>query len=137
MDLRVECLHVDQAGERVSRVHRKEIEEGNITQQLVVNKTVTVHHNDAQGGMLKYEFIDTIYGNCMKIEVAEVELNHITCGSVEDYMGYEQHRLNVVSQVTMEDMKFENKYYGNVILTDRTPLVVCPELERWKRTIYK
>ena len=35
----------------------------------------------------------------------------MTSGDIDEYMSSEQHRLNVVNQVTMEDMKMENRYY--------------------------
>ncbi len=41
------------------------------------------------------------------------------CDTIEDFIKYEQHRLNIISQVTSEDMKSENKYYGNVIVLNR------------------
>ncbi len=31
-----------------------------------------------------------------------------------------EHCLNIISQVTSEDMKSEDKYYGNVIVLNRT-----------------
>ncbi len=68
---------------------------------IQVEQVSIVLPDGAQGGMLKYEFADSVYGNCI---VSEVCFNHIPCGSVEDYMGYEQHRSNVLSQ-TMEYMK--------------------------------
>ena len=43
----------------------------------------------------------------------------IVCDNIDDFVKYEQHRLNLISQVQCEDMKVENKYYGNVILLNR------------------
>jgi hypothetical protein len=120
------------------RLKEKELEmESEKVEEVQIEQARTVLLDGAQGGMLKYEFVDTIYGNCMKVEVSEVGLNHVTCGSIEDYMGYEQHRSNILSQVAMEDMKFENKYYGNITLTDRTPLIVDTEMEQWKHVLYR
>jgi hypothetical protein len=43
------------------------------------------------------------------------------CDDIEDYIKYvcEQHRLNIISQITSEDMKSEYKYCGNVIVLNR------------------
>jgi hypothetical protein len=41
--------------------------------------------------------------------------NYVICDSVEEYMHYEQHRSNVLQQTCREDMKVENRYYGQTI----------------------
>jgi hypothetical protein len=43
----------------------------------------------------------------------------VVCDTIKEYIQYEQHCLNVVSQIMTEDLKTENKYYGNVIQLDR------------------
>ena len=43
----------------------------------------------------------------------------VVCDTIEEYIRYEEHRLNVVNQITTEDMKAENKNYGNVIQLNR------------------
>jgi hypothetical protein len=73
----------------------------------------------AQGGMLKSMFVDLIYTNCMRVDTRVIGSNYVICDSIEEYMRYEQHRSHVVEQVTAEDMKVENKYYGNAILLNR------------------
>jgi hypothetical protein len=70
--------------------------------------------DDTQGGMLKSRLIDIVNLNCMCIPSHE-ESMCVVCDTIEEYIRYEQHRLNVVNQITTEDMKAENKYYGNVI----------------------
>jgi stage V sporulation protein SpoVS len=70
--------------------------------------------DDTQGGMLKSRLIDIVNLNCMRIPSHE-EAMCVVCDTIEEYIRYEQHRLNVVNQITTEDMKAENKYYGNVI----------------------
>ena len=69
--------------------------------------------------MLKTRFIDLVNLNCMMIETYQDDVKCHVCETVNDYSKYEQHHLNVVSQVRAEDMKVENKYYGNVILLNR------------------
>ena len=68
--------------------------------------------------MLKYEFIDLVYCNCMRI-CTNNNGQCMTVGDIDAYMGSEQHRLNVVNQVIMEDMKVENQYYGTNVITER------------------
>ena len=57
--------------------------------------------------MLKYEFVDLVYCNCMCI-YANTDGQCMMSGDIDEYLGSEQHCLNVVNQVTMEDMKTEN-----------------------------
>ena len=70
----------------------------------------------AQGGMLKYVFVDVVYTNCMKLEASYEGPNYVLCDSIEEYMRYEQHRSYVAQQVQAEDMKVESKYYGSAVL---------------------
>ena len=90
----------------------------------------TAHHDDAQGGMLRIEqntctktkFVDIVNLNRMIVNDSN-NMSCLMCDSMEDYNRYqyenyvksEQHRLDLVSQVTAEDMKVEKKYYGNVV----------------------
>jgi hypothetical protein len=80
------------------------------------------HHNvlpdGTQGGMLKSRLIDIVNLNCMCIPSHE-EAMCVVCDTIEEYIRYEQHHLNVVNQITTEDLKTENKYYGNVIQLNR------------------
>jgi hypothetical protein len=55
----------------------------------------------------------------MKIPTVSCDVECLMCDTIEDYIKYERHRLNIISQVTSEDMKSENKYYGNVIVLNR------------------
>ncbi len=41
--------------------------------------------------------------------------NYLICGSIEEYMPYEQHCLNIAQQVYVEDMKLEIREYGNIV----------------------
>ncbi len=68
--------------------------------------------------MLKTRLVDLVNLNCMRISTHE-DVMCIMCDTIEDYIRYEQHSLNVVNQVQTEDMKSENKYYGNVIQLNR------------------
>ena len=43
----------------------------------------------------------------------------LVCNTIDEYIKYEQHCLNIVSQVKAEDMKAEKRYYGNVLLLNR------------------
>lgn len=85
----------------------------------VTTQSNNVRPEDAQGGMLKTRFVDLVNLNCMMIETYEDNVKCLVCETIDDYVKYEQHRLNIVSQVRAEDMKVENKYYGNVILLNR------------------
>ena len=76
--------------------------------------------------VLKVKLIDLVNLNRMKVVSRSNETDRdansdicIMCDTIDDFIKYEQHRLNIVSQVSMEDMKVENKYYGNVIVLNR------------------
>ena len=87
-----------------------------------IHKTETVDddsHVDAQGGMLRNRLVDLVNLNCMKIPTVSCDVKCLMCDTIDDFIKYEQHRLNIISQVTSEDMKSENKYYGNVIVLNR------------------
>ena len=64
-----------------------------------------------------------IYTNSMKLERNGDVCDHVMCDTIESYVQYEQHRLNVIRQVYEQDMKVEKKYYGNVVLCN------CMEME--------
>jgi hypothetical protein len=100
------------------RLKERELEGAAETADVHVDHVVTSLHNDAQGGMLKYEFIDLVYCNCMRI-CTNNDGQCMTVSDIDAYMGSEQHRLNVVNQVIMEDMKVENRYYGTNVITER------------------
>ena len=68
--------------------------------------------------LLKTRLVDLVNLNCMRIPTHE-DVVCVVCDTIEDYIRYEQHHLNVVNQVQTEDMKSENKYYGNVIQLNR------------------
>ena len=74
---------------------------------------------DAQGGMLKTRLIDVVDLNCIIVETHDDDVCCLMCDTIEEYIKYEQHRLNIVSQVKAEDMKVENKYYGNIVVLNR------------------
>jgi len=82
--------------------------------------SATQHTPDAaQGGMLKYTYVDLVYMNCMRVNTCFGGPNHIICDSVEEYIRYEQHRSNVLQQIYSEDMRVENRYYGQTVLLNR------------------
>ena len=66
--------------------------------------------------MLKYEFVDLVYCNCMHVYTNN-DGKCVTSSDIDEYLASEQHRLNIVNQVTMEDMKMENQYYCNLLNT--------------------
>ena len=68
-----------------------------------------------QSNLLRNRLVDLINLNCMKIPMVSSDVECLMC----DYIKYEQHSLNIISQVTSEDMKSENKYYGNIIVLNR------------------
>ena len=87
-----------------------------------------VRPDDTQGGMLKTglktlsvktRFVDLVNLNSMSVEAYSDDMRYLMCNTIEDYIKSEQHRLNIISQVTSEDMKTENTYYGNVMSLNR------------------
>ena len=70
---------------------------------------------DAQGGMLNYVHVDVVYTNCMRVDTCYDGPNYLVCDSIEEYVQYEQHRLNIAQQICVEDMKVENRNYGNTV----------------------
>jgi hypothetical protein len=70
---------------------------------------------DAQGGMLNYVHVDVVYTNCMRVDTCYDGPNYLVCDSIEEYVRYEQHRSNIAQQVCVEDMKVENRNYGNIV----------------------
>ena len=64
-------------------------------------------------------YVDLVYLNCMKLESYVGGPNYIWCDSVEEYLRYEQHRSDLAQHVRQNDMKVENKYYGNVVAVNR------------------
>ena len=89
----------------------------------------------AQGGMLKTRLIDLVNLNCMIVETDE-DVTCLMCDTIDDYIKYEQHRLNLVSQVKAEDMKTEKRYYGNVILLKRLSTTTLYQMAR-KLDVYQ
>ena len=73
--------------------------------------------------MLNYVHVDTIYTNCMRVETCYDGLNYLVCNSIEEYIRYEQHRSNIAQQVCVEDMKVENRNYGNIVTLHYVSLV--------------
>ena len=65
------------------------------------------------------KLIDLVKLNCMRIQTDDEDTKCFVCDIVDDYIKYEHHRLNIVNQVKAEDMKAENKYYGNIIVLNR------------------
>ena len=68
---------------------------------------------------MRNRLVDLVNLNCMKIPAVSNDVECLICDTIEDYIKYEQHCLNIISQITSEDMKSENKYYGNVIVLKR------------------
>ena len=64
-------------------------------------------------------FIDVVNMNCMRVESEFDGYDSVICDSVEEYLQYEQHHLNVVHQLCDEDMKVEKRLYGKVVLLRR------------------
>ena len=114
-------LKQKQAKEELARL------ENEYEQIREVNHVRTVHHTDAQGGMLNIDYIDSVYCNVMRVHSISRECKHVVVSDVDAYFGMqkdvlvEQHRLNLAKQVTMEDMKMENRYYGNTYVTLKLP----------------
>ncbi len=73
--------------------------------------------------VLKCEYIETIYTNCMRLETHYDGPNYMLCDSIEEYLRFEQHRSNVAQRVTKEDLSYENQYYGNIIQLNRMNVV--------------
>ena len=61
--------------------------------------------------------VHSISGDCKHLFVSDVDAYF----SAQKDMLVEQHRLNLAKQVTMEDMKMENRYYGNTYVTLKLP----------------
>ena len=68
---------------------------------------------------MKTRLINVVDLNCMIVETHDDDVCCLMCVTIEEYIKYEQHRLNIVSQVKAEDMKVENKYYGNIVVLYR------------------
>jgi hypothetical protein len=98
---------------------------GGINKEHVTVEAVKVEapHDGAQGGMLKVKYLDCIYNNVMKIDSNTNGNDYIICSTIEDFLASEQHRLNLVSQTTLEDMKVEKRYYGQVISINRMNII--------------
>ena len=75
------------------------------------------------GKVLNYVHIDTIYTNCMRVETCYDGPNYLVCNGIEEYIRYEQHRSNIAQQVSVEDMKVENRNYGNIVTLHYVSLV--------------
>ena len=67
--------------------------------------------------LLNCVYVDAVHINCMRVDTWYDGPNYLVCGSIEEYVQYEQHRSNVAQQVFVEDMKGERKEYGNNIVT--------------------
>jgi hypothetical protein len=65
--------------------------------------------------VLNYVYIDVVYMNCMRVYTCYEGPNYLVCGSIEEYLRYEQHHSNIAQQVYVEDMKAENRDYGNMV----------------------
>ena len=72
----------------------------------------------AQGGVLKYGYLDLVYCNCMRIPMQNDNV-YVVCSSIEDYVKYDQHRSQLVSQITAEDMKAEKRMYSDIVVCNR------------------
>jgi hypothetical protein len=49
--------------------------------------------------VLETGFLDLVYCNCMRIPMHAGGPNSVTSSSIEEYVKYEQHHLNLLSQV--------------------------------------
>lgn len=66
--------------------------------------------------------MDAIHINCMRVDTCYDGPNYLVCGSIEEYVRYEQHRSNVTQQVLDEDMKGEKREYGNMVTVNYVSL---------------
>ena len=69
--------------------------------------------------LLRNRLVDLVNLHCMKIPTVSCNMECLMCDTIKDFIKYVQHRLNIISQVTSEDMKSENKHYGNIIVLNR------------------
>ena len=76
---------------------------------------VQVLPHTAQGGVLKYGYLDLVYCNCMRVPMEDTNM-HVICSSIEDYIKYDQHSSSVLAQVQAEDFKAEKSMYGDITL---------------------
>jgi hypothetical protein len=58
----------------------------------------------------------------MRVDTCYDGPNYLVCGSIEEYVRYEQHRSNVTQQVLDEDMKGEKREYGNMVTVNYVSL---------------
>ena len=65
--------------------------------------------------LLKTMLVDTVYLNVMKVESESIGPEYLLCNDIDEYIKFEQHRLNVVHRVTQEDLSIENREYGHVL----------------------
>ena len=111
-------------------------------QTLVTDEDIQCHmtqHGDTQGGMLKdgrirkNRLVDIVNLNCMIVESHDENVECLVCDTMEDYNKYvyessikdELHRLSIVNQVGREDLRYENKCYGNIIRLNRVCTQTC------------
>ena len=106
--------------EEMQKQHKEKVDWVEDLVDEVHVESVKVCPDDAQGGMLEYAFVDLVYCNCMRIGESIDGFNHVTIGSIEEYMACEQHRLNLAHQMYDEDMRVEKKYYGDLVFTERS-----------------
>ena len=80
--------------------------------------SVHVIPNTAQGGVLKYGYLDLVYCNCMQVPMLDENV-HVICSSIEEYIKYDQHSSYVLAQVQAEDFKAEKSMYGDIVICNR------------------
>jgi hypothetical protein len=106
--------------EEAMKAKAKEAQEEDLDESATVQDTTP---GDAQGGMLKSVFIDTVYMNVMQLESESEGPDYMLCDSIEDYVKYEQHRSCIIDRVQEEDLSVENRYYRNVTMLYRMNIV--------------
>ena len=77
----------------------------------------------AQGGVLKYGYYDLVYCNCMQVPMYSDDV-HDVCNNIDEYIKFDQHRSQLLSQVTAEDMKAERRMHGDAIICNHTTACV-------------
>ena len=74
---------------------------------------------EAQGGILKNVFIDTVYMNDMRLESECEGPDYMLCDDIDECVKFELHRSNIVHRVIEEDLAVENRSCGKVLLLNR------------------
>ena len=88
--------------------------QADIDEEIDVMRTY-VHRNDDQREVLKYEFHNLVYCNCMRVPIYANTLEGMSL-TIEEHIRGDQHRSNILTQVEQEDLKATKGMYGKIIL---------------------